>query len=742
MRKYCEIATLIVLAAGCFSGTSANAFPRTPQQSARLKKYIPRTAAKLEAKSPVYVVTMGDSVTWGNSVLPNDSKNHGNSHIGYPGIFLNKLAKEFFYPGGVRLVNPPAKIPQKPTPYLGDEILFENLAKPGRCMIDGIQNMTTEVFVHDPDLITINYGINDALRKVPLDQYRRALQYLIDAAKSRQADVIVLGPNIVRMGGKGAINWGLTRPYTMTARDVADANGVLFIDLGQSLSRWGGSQELDVEPDEAMKIVNTRLERIMDWGPKMLTLEELHPNHKANEYMGLAMFDELMNLPEASDYTIKGNAEFVNERQVKVTLSLRNQSNELRVGTLGALAWEGRLDPEFTETEFILPAGKNKLIDFIYNRHVVGKHPDGSVFYGPWSVNDTEMRLSYVLSDGKRTEILEPRGVKLSPITVAWRSRFVEQVSDTLRIEWNLLNGTQKAVSGKYRVGMGDEIAPAIPFSLPPLGDKKFEAKFPFRPPAGAARFQKGLFVEVEVDGKKIRFDREVEASKDLVIGEKVALSPHGQYAMGNPSAGAQSLNGQPGVTIRADADADALFIVAELEGLNLQDLGDQAAVMAEVYVDARPQSEVRTFGFVEAVRIGALYRGGPGITHPIQLGSFGNGYNMILDARGITSTMKTVNADTRRLEIRIPRSYLFRHEWQAGSPDSILGLQTVILLGRLNPKTGAVEYPRESQFVLTAPEMNLDGAHLAGLYYKNALSLQTLRLSRTPVKTWSVRIF
>ena len=67
-------------------------------------------------------------------------------------------------------------------------------------MIDGIQNMTTEVFVHDPDLITINYGINDALRKVPLDQYRRALQYLIDAAKSRQADVIVLGPNIVRMG--------------------------------------------------------------------------------------------------------------------------------------------------------------------------------------------------------------------------------------------------------------------------------------------------------------------------------------------------------------------------------------------------------------------------------------------------------------------------------------------------------------------------------------------------------------
>lgn len=45
--------------------------------------------------------------------------------------------------------------------------------------------------------------------------------------------------------------------------------------------------------------------------------------------------------------------------------------------------------------------------------------------------------------------------------------------------------------------------------------------------------------------------------------------------------------------SVRFDADDKALYVVAKLDGMNLPDLGDQAALQAKLYVDARPGSEV-----------------------------------------------------------------------------------------------------------------------------------------------------
>ncbi len=739
MRRFRKVVMGLLVWGLLMTKFTVFAFPLTPEQRERLKKYVPRTFEKLEGRKPVYAVSIGDSVTWGVSVLNNDP-NHGNSLLAYPGVFLDRLSSEFFYPGAVRLLNPPKGIPEKIKEHLGDEILFENLAVPGRCMVDGMQKVTTEVFVHDPDLVMINYGINDAVRRLPIDQYKRALQYMIDACKSRRSDVIVVAPNLVNAGG-GAIDWGLTRPYSLAARDVAESNGVLFVDLGKALARWGGAQVDGTDPEDAMELVHDRLRRIMDWGEEVKS-EILHPNLKAHEYMGLTLFEDLLNGPETSDYTLTGNAEFLSESQVKVSLSLRNQTNELRTGTIGALNWDGKLEPVISEIDFILPGGKNKVIEFLYKRPVVGTHPDGSDYYGPWEATSSEMGLSFILSDTKGTEILEPRGVKLSPVSVSWKNRFTENVSDSIELKWNFVNGSQKPVNGKYRIGMGEVIAPAASFSVPPLGDKEFYANFPFQPVAGAARFQRNLFIEVEVDGKKFRFDRELEASKDLVLGEKVAFSPYSRYAVGPPRDEMTSLKGQAGMTLRADADANALFLVVDLENVPMQDLGDDVSLAAEFYIDARPQNEVRTFGFVEKIRVEVPFRDGPGETQSIQLGVFGNGYNMRLDPIGIPSVLKTVSANMRRLEIRIPREYLFRHEWQVGSADSILGIKSVVYLAERDPKTQKPRFPNESQFVMTAPNINLDGANLAGLYYRNALSLQTLHLSRTPLNTWSVRIF
>ena len=115
-----------------------------------------------------------------------------------------------------------------------------------------------------------------------------------------------------------------------------------------------------------------------------------------------------------------------------------------------------------------------------------------------------------------------------------------------------------------------------------------------------------------------------------------------------------------------------------------------------------------------------------------IRLGAFGNGYNQILDEHGITSVLKSQGALSKRLEIRIPRSYLFRHDWLLGAQDSVLGLNAVVLLAGLDADSGEAGFPPNRRFVAAESRRHM----------RDATSLLTLRLSREPVRTWSVRFY
>ena len=81
-------------------------YPLTLEQRQRLKQYLPRTFPKLEARDPVHAVAIGDSVMGGYTPLPTEWEAN-NPLFSYTGIFLEQLAREFFYPAGVRLLNPP-----------------------------------------------------------------------------------------------------------------------------------------------------------------------------------------------------------------------------------------------------------------------------------------------------------------------------------------------------------------------------------------------------------------------------------------------------------------------------------------------------------------------------------------------------------------------------------------------------------------------------------------------------------
>ena len=92
-----------------------------------------------------------------------------------------------------------------------------NASMSGETTAGGAARIDSEIATHDPDLLVLELGANDALRGLPLDAARTNLQRIIDAANAHGADVLLLGMRIPPNYGK---------PY-------ADAFASMYADLAE-----------------------------------------------------------------------------------------------------------------------------------------------------------------------------------------------------------------------------------------------------------------------------------------------------------------------------------------------------------------------------------------------------------------------------------------------------------------------------------------------------------------------------
>lgn len=720
--------------------SSAQVYPLTLEQRERLKRYIPRTFIKLEARDPVHVVLLGDSVMGGHTPLAS-AWEKGNPLFTYPGTFLTLLAKEFFYPGGVRLINPPVGGSGKLVEFLGDEITFENLAGGSATAFDGLRHSLSDAFVNEPDLVLIQYGVYDGIEHVPLEAYRRALQESVAAAKTALADVVVLGPTAVRQGG-GAMDWGTARPCAMVAKEVADDNEVMFVDLGKLLAEWPGGTLPDTHPLASMEIIGDRMGKIFDFGPKLRRPENIHPGKRAHDYLGQAIFDEFNYGPRFSDFTFGGAAVFGKEGEVRVAVSVRNQTKENKKGTLGALAVGDCLVPRDPAQRFEVAPGESVRMEFAYHREAVGETRDGAPLHHPLETDAGKVHFPFVVEDMFRAEFVN-LPLRVEPVSLSWKSLGLADVTDQVGLKWELVNGSDQAVSGTYQIGMGRAVSDATPFSLSPLGTRTFGANFDFDPPAGVDQFQEDLWIEVEVDGRRIRFDREMEATRDLALGETMALRSWSDY-IAAPPAGSGAATRRPvgRASARFEADGDGLLLVADMVGITIPDLGTEAALLCELALDARPVGEARSFGAVKPLKIYTRGGDGPGLVKNLEIGSFGNGYDMVLDPRGVQSVLKTEEG-VRRLEVRIPRSYFHRHEWTVDEGFSLLGFKLDLVAADPNGgKSESQRFPDRNRFTTHSPTIYHEGNLIRGFHPSDARGLTTLRLNHQPASSWSVRVY
>lgn len=124
-----------------------------------LRKYVERTRQELESGADATIVCFGDSITAGYAV-----------RRGFPSFWLESLRQRF----------PDSKI----------EMINSGIS--GDTSQDGLGRLDWAVLSYEPDLVTINFGINDCVLGLSLEEYEMNLVEMVRRIRAGPDSEILL----------------------------------------------------------------------------------------------------------------------------------------------------------------------------------------------------------------------------------------------------------------------------------------------------------------------------------------------------------------------------------------------------------------------------------------------------------------------------------------------------------------------------------------------------------------------
>ncbi len=127
---------------------------------------LPKTVARLEAGKPTTIVCLGDSVT--------GVYYHTGGRRAYPEMLQIAISKC----------------------YAGSQVSVINSGISGQTTADGIARLQEAVLDHEPDLVTLMYGLNDMTRLSP-STFRDNLVRIVEACQAAGAEVLLCTPNAI-----------------------------------------------------------------------------------------------------------------------------------------------------------------------------------------------------------------------------------------------------------------------------------------------------------------------------------------------------------------------------------------------------------------------------------------------------------------------------------------------------------------------------------------------------------------
>lgn len=770
---FTRILLVTAFVAGLAPAVMARSFELTPEQRARVQKFLPHTFPKLMNREPVHAITLGDSVM--DMYVFDD--NAGNVLRTYAGLFLDELGAQFYYTGGVRRVNGRKDDTKKLLDVAGPEILLYSGARGGKLMIHGIQSLMAGVEDQVPDIVLVSFGINDANFGLDLTIYRKALEEIVATAKAKGSDVLLFGPSVV-MTDPPEAGMALTRPYASVMKDVADANGLFYCDLGDISSlvqvdeRYAfllkplpkkksatddaatKTEEQPRKPDEktepkstdgeaakaepkadvpspiviprppqvdpdaekrAARVFAEVVSNLRLWFTHGATFDTLHPNTAAHRLFGRRVYDEFIGGPQPTAWEITGGtATLEGSGHCSVAFRLENTSDQnLRVVPLPLVTrgWK----PLEAQPEIELKPGKRATLSIAYQQ---------SGTANAFAADEPWLRFP-VLLIGSGTARIDVVKATLQPLAMQWNAEARFNQSGSSKVGGTLVNTTKNPVTGKWQAAwLGQQFSGS--FNIPAGGSAPVELDLKLPSNDDPISRRKGTLSFAVTSGAMTQsFDREIEIARNIGLKEAVALHAPGQYALNKAPAAAADT----GVTFRADADDKAFYLTWDLRGLALHDNPDDGnAFYAEVSIDARTYGKRLAFGSTDAIRVVSPAADGDAKVLGYHPWSFGTGYSKMQDLKALQAKFSSRQDGTRRLTLMIPRSFFYLHEWAMSNGNSQLGINCSFSQWMPGDNGAAGTF---SNWTYTECSRHRDDAQ----------ALDVLELTDQPTKRWTVRL-
>lgn len=744
---------LVFIASATSTLMAEGKFDLTPAQETRIKKFLPRSFPKLTKRDPVSVLIIGDDV----AAMKVYNADDGNTLKSFAGNLVGIIADQYFYAGGVRMVRPPKGMPEKSIEIKGPEISVRNVSRPGRLLIHGLCELSAMTPAEFPNIVIVNFGVNDALEHYSLVSYRRALQEMINLTRQQNADIILLGPTLI-MTEPVEQGLALTRAYADIMREVAEKNQVFFADLGdiawlsrvdERMKGLEGSvekkksdaskatanstapgpiikipkpDELDPDPEKrAARLFRQVSTDLLKWFDHGKISDLVHPNSELHRFLARRTYAELLDGPRKVPWSISSaQAIFKKPNECEVSYRVENTTDApLRITALPlvTLGWK----PQEAVTQVDLQPAQKGLVTVTYRR---------TESLDAIAPGESVLRLP-VLVLGNSWSRIEDLHAVIQPFSVQWNTGAQFNVENEFTINATVTNPGASPLNGTWE-GQWQGQKLGGKFSAPARGQSPIALLFKLPASSSTAPRQKGtLNFTVTASGLALPFNREIEIAQNIGLKQVVTLQPRGSYFSDKPGLPTVPGPSQPGVTFRADADPSALYLTWDIFGINLMDNPKGSAAVADLHLDARSYGKRLNPGATGPLRVSTKAADGDGTLAPVMPWAFGTGYgSQRFDAATAGARLTSRPDGSRRFTLMIPRNSFTLHEWALGNGNSQLGISTSL---------GIWQKPDEK---------NPSGSYMNytlienGLHQDDAESLAALELTEQPTKRWTVRLY
>jgi len=691
------------------SEATRNSFDLTAEQTARLAQLLPLSLPKLQKRLPYHVVVLGDGVAG----MDGFDETAGNHVLGYPARFLEQLAGQFFYTGGVRIIKPAGKHPDKAIPAVGPELTLRYLAGRGRTVQHGLEAWTALGAAPAPDLVIVSYGSVEASTGSDGALFADALATLVKTLQAAKADVLLAGPTLTA-ADPPEISLGSTRTFAVEAKRVAAQLNVPFFDLGDLAGLIRFDAMPDAVPDDPAELFDAIVASYRNHFRWSAVQDYNVPQKGLHDILGRRMFKTLMNGETPATWSVKGGvASFISADQFKVEFSIKNLAAEDRTLTVLPLVparWlPGEADPRVS-----IKAGRSKKIALTYDRN----NQPGMQRWNAFPFSDGQLHLPVLICDGSMARIDDVPAI-VSPATLVWSPRTIYGAEKSFTVAHSVSNQTGAAIAGaEWTATLGDQklngkidLPAGTPVSLPltfhlPEGDED--------------RRKTGLLVVTLFSNNVLmRWERSVEMVRNMGLKEPLKLT-----------VAAPGTEPSPELTLRCDADSAALFLTVDIGNLVMEDDANGIAMGAALSLDARTFGKRLNAGGIESVRYRLGVADGYGETSRIAPWAFGTGYAMAFNENAMPIRLLSQASGGRRITFVVPRSYLYLHDFTIGNGNSHLGFN-LNLNFYLQPGADGLGggYPPSLAYSLARN----------GRHPEDAESLPVLELTDKPTRRWTV---